>query len=191
MKKIDGFFLKAMQRDRRVRSRLTESAASPFFAAWQESYSWLLNRRNNVYDLPADSVIKLKLDALIGILEKVRVSPDATDEAISANVETLVSELNSMDADEEPGETKDFIKRTIEAFRSVAYNANQGASREIGDDGPISGGLGIGGGGVDSDMGDNEGGDIDTDVDTEENDDNIPADLGIEDESDEDEDENR
>jgi hypothetical protein len=133
------FYFEALRRDRKVRA-MTEDANSAFYMAWDESYDWLLRKKNELYNLPHDSPIKLKVDALIGILEKVKIEPDADPAVISSNIDVLTSELNAVDADEEPGEFKEFMHRTIDAFRSASYNANAETGREV------SGG-GFGGGG--------------------------------------------
>lgn len=160
----------------RHRHTLRESApVSAYEAAWEETYSWLLKKQDNVFALPHNSVVKLKIDALKGVLDKTKITPDATSEVVASKIDTLVSELQAVEADEEPGEVKNFIDRTVEAFRSVSYNANQGAADEL-----HGGGMG-GMGGPTGDFGD------EPDVDSEggdEGSDSLPADLGIEPEGD-------
>ena len=170
MTKLDRFYRKAMMLDR-CKYRLKEDApTSAYNAAWEETYSWLLKKQDNVYALPHDSVVKLKIDALKGILDKTKLTPDATSEVISSKIDTLVSELQAIEADEQPGEVKLFIDRTIEAFRSVSYSANQGSADEL------HGSMGGGGGGMGG--GDEFGGE-DEGEHEEEGGDNLPADLGL------------
>ena len=168
MTKLDKFYSKAMALDRHRHTLREDAPTSAYNAAWEETYSWLLKKQDNVYALPHDSVVKLKIDALKGVLDKTKATPEDTSEILASKVDTLVSELQAVAADEEPGEVKSFIDRTIEAFRDVSYNANSGAASELHGGGMSGGGMGGDEFGGEDEPGEEEGGD------------NLPADLGLE-----------
>lgn len=165
---FDQYFRKQIrqERDRRVSRFRTPVIAEAdnamlksYEAVWQETMSWLLQKRDSLYNLDRNAPSRLQVDSLIGSLEKAKATPDDEPETIKSNLEGVIADYESMTAAEAPGEIKDFLTRTTEALRDTLFSI--GSEPES-----FSGGGGAGGPGPEGEEAP-EGGENEEDEETE------------------------